>query len=450
MIEVFFDYLSSLEDFLWIAFGFPTILFLGIYFSFKSNFLQIRKLPYVFNLFARFMTVKEEKQGGVHPLKAFFACLGGCVGIGNVVGICTAIQLGGPGALFWIWMTAIAGMILKYTEVYLGMRFRVPNGKGGFQGGPMYYLQKIFKTSFFPKLSCFLLCLYGIEIFQFSVIIESVTTNFGQDIYLSSAILILLVIFATSGGVRRVGEISSAIIPLFVVLYVGMGLWVLWQNLAAIPEVLQSIFVHAFSPHAAAGGFLGSSMILTASHGIRRGCYTGDVGVGYASVIHSESSVQEPEVQAGLAFLDVFFDTFIICTTSVMIILATGMWNQNIETSILVQTVLGMYFPYMEYFMPFFLFLLGYTTINAYFCVGLNCADFINKKYGRKIYYFFSIILFVLFSFVSPYNAQVMMSFVNLALLLLNGYGMMALRKEISFDLENKSIKNLSASPTDY
>jgi AGCS family alanine or glycine:cation symporter len=436
MLTGFTEQLDLIENLLWTYLGVPIVILLGLYLSIKSNFFQIRHLPTVFKTFFGFLRVRSSKeQRGVHPLKAFFAAVGGCVGIGNIVGICTAVQLGGPGALFWIWMTALAGMILKYSEVYLGLRHRVPNGKGGYNGGPMFFLARAFKQSWIPQLVCLLLCIYGVEVYQFSVISTSITTNLGLNSYLVIAVLLVLVIFAGSGGVRRVGSISSKSLPIFVFVYVGMGIWVLINNMAVLPGVFKEIFVSAFTGHAAVGGFAGAGLIATMSHGIRRGCYTGDIGVGYASVIHSESSVQVPEKQAALAIFDIFLDTFIVCTTSLFLILATGIWQEPMEAGMLVQTALGQYFPYMHFFMPLFLFMLGYNTINAYFCVGLKCADHLSPRWGRTIYYAYAVLALLIFSFMGTVQAQMVMAIAGVSLLIINGIGIFLLRHEISFDL---------------
>lgn len=432
--------LEMAEELLWSYFGVPIVMILGLYLTYKSNFIQIRKLPFVFKTFFGYMKPREQCEKGVHPLKAFFAAVGGCVGIGNIVGICTAVQLGGPGALFWIWVTALAGMILKYSEVYLGLRYRVTNENGGYNGGPMYFLKKVFKGSWVPKLVCVLLCIYGVEVYQFSVITHSVSTNWGVNSYLVIGTLLVLVIFAGSGGVKRVGTISSMTLPLFILVYVGMGSWVLVNNITVLPEVFMQVITSAFTGHAAVGGFVGAGVMAAMSHGIRRGCYTGDVGVGYASVIHSESSVQQPEKQAVLAIFDIFLDTFIICTTSILLVLTTQLWHEPIEAGLLVQTALGQYFPYMEVFMPVFLFLLGYNTINAYFCVGLKCADHLAPRYGRAIYYAYAVTALLIFSFMGTSQAQTVMAIAGVSLLIINGYGIFRLRHEISFDFDNEIV----------
>ncbi len=437
-------HLDLVESFLWTYFGVPVVVLLGIYLTVKSNFFQIRQFPLVFKTFFGFFKFSNLGQGGVHPLKAFFAAVGGCVGIGNIVGICTAVQLGGPGALFWIWMTALMGMILKYSEVYLGLRFRVSDGKGGYNGGPMYFLAKAFNKTWIPNLICLLLCVYGVEVYQFSVISTSISSNLGVNSYLVIATLLVLVIFAGSGGVQRVGSISSKSLPLFILIYVGMGIWVLAHNITLIPGVLKLVFTSAFTGHAAVGGFVGAGLMSTISYGIRRGCYTGDIGVGYASVIHSESSARIPEKQAALAVFDIFLDTFIVCTTSLFLILTTGVWQEPMEAGLMVQTALASYFPYMNYFMPVFLFMLGYNTINAYFCVGLKCADYLSPRFGRTLYYVYAVGALLLFSFIGTNQAQSAMAIAGVSLLIINGYGIFCLRHEISFNLSGEEIKELA------
>lgn len=437
MLEQFFSSTETFENILWGYICFPALMLLGLYLSFQSGFVQFRKFPRVIKTFIGFLKVSENSKDGVHPLKAFFACVGGCVGVGNIVGICTAVQIGGPGALFWIWVTTIFGMTIKYAEVYLGVRYRVQNAQGGYNGGPMYFLRHVFKTPWIPSIVSIMLCVYGVEVYQFSIVTNSIVVNFGINQYVVIATLLILVIFAGAGGVRRVGSISAAIIPVFVIIYVGMGLWVLLNNITAIPTVLADVFNSAFSGTAAVGGFTGSTLMMTISQGVRRGCYTGDLGIGYASVIHSESSARIPEKQASLVIFDLFLDTFIICTSSLLVILTTGVWNQPMEASLLVQTALKEYFPYMNFFMPFFLFLLGYSTINAYFCVGLKCADYLSPKYGRNLYYLYAVVALLVFSFVDSIRAQTAMQIAGGLLLVLNCYGMFRLRREISFNLDS-------------
>lgn len=432
-----FQYLDLFENFLWGYLCVPILIFVGITLTIQSRLIQIFKLPHIIKLFLALLKVREHGERGIHPLKAFFASIGGCVGIGNIAGICTAVQIGGPGGLFWLWITAILGMMIKYSEVFLGVSHRIPNNQGGYNGGPMYFLQRITKTMWLPNIICVLLCVYGVEVYQFSVVTNSIVHNWELNKFVVIFALLTLVIFAGIGGIRRVANISSTIIPFFVFIYIGMGLWVFVNNIGVIPKVFELVFSNAFTGSAALGGFVGSTLMMTISQGVRRGCYTGDLGVGYASVIHSESSMKVPQEQASLAIFDIFLDTFIICTTSLMLILVTDVWHEPISSSLMVQTALSQYFPYMNLFMPFFLFLLGYNTINAYFCVGLKCADFLSPRFGRRVYFGYAVISLVFFSFIGVNEAQTIMTIANGLLLIINCYGIYRLRHEISFNLSD-------------
>lgn len=445
MTDLLSNLILDIENYLWAYAGVPAVILLGIVLTVQSRFAQIRNLPAAVKVFASFFKSDCPSNKGVPPLKAFFACIGGSVGVGNVVGVCTAVQIGGPGALFWIWVTAFAGAIVKYSEVYLGLRYRISDDQGGYAGGPMYYLRRAVDKPWVSGLVCVLLCLYGVEIFQFNVVTTSISTNLGLNLYVVVAVFLGLILFAGSGGVRRVGSISSALIPLFVFSYVGMASWVLLNHLSDLPGVFADVFSSAFSGHAAFGAFVGSTLISTISQGVRRGCYTGDIGIGYASVIHSQTSVTVPERQALLVIFEIFVDTFFICSSSVAVVLASGVWQEPIHGTMLVQTALSEFFPYMNYFMPFFLFLVGYATINAYFCVGLRCAEFLLPKRGRLLYQLYAIVALVGFSFADSTMAQSVMAIAGGLLLLMNSVGIFLLRKEISFDLS--SVEESSRAP---
>lgn len=427
--------LETLDNILWGYAVLPVLLVVGSYLTYKSGFVQIRNFPRILKSFY-YALVTKHTGTGVHPLKAFFACIGGCMGIGNVVAVCTAAQIGGPGALFWVWVTALLGMILKYSEVYLGILHRVPHGKGGYRGGPMYFLKQAYKKTWMPKLACFLLCIYGVEIYQFSVVTESLSTNLNVNDYGKygiALILLSLIIAVSRRGVNSVGRIASFFIPMFIIVYMTMGIWVIFQNIHVVPTLLRTVMESAFTGHAAVGAFAGSSILIAASQGMRRSCYAGDVAIGYASVIHSETREVSPEKQASLAIIEIFMDSFVICTISVLLVLITGNWKENVEASMLVQNALSNYFPYMHIFMPLFFLVLGFTTIIAYFCAGIKCAEYLSGKVGRKAYYIFASCISLVFVCFQPSHALTMMSINAGLLLLINLYGIYKLRDQIGF-----------------
>jgi AGCS family alanine or glycine:cation symporter len=430
-----FQFLEQLNEFIWGYVAFVLILLIGINFSFRSHFFQIRRFGAIFSSFFSFFK-NQRKSRGVHPLKIFFAAIGGCIGIGNIVGIVTAVQIGGPGALFWTWIAGLAGMLIQYAEAYLGMKYRVQNTQGSYDGGPMYFLPHAFKGKWIGPLICLLLCIYGVEIFMFNVMADSISTNWNLNSYLVVGVLMVAILVVASGGINRVGEVCSGLIPLFILLYVFMSLWVIFQHMSELPAIFRSIFEGAFTPQAAKGAFAGSSVMLAISMGLSRGAYSGDIGVGYTSVIYAETSTQKIEKQAAMTIIGTFLDTFVICTLSILVVLATGYWHSNTDVALMVQESLAQHFPYMHIFMPVFLFLLGYSTILAYFVVGAKCAKFISKKWGPTLYYFYASIALPLFAFVDATHAFVIMSLAGACLLILNLTGIFLLRKEVHFGLD--------------
>jgi AGCS family alanine or glycine:cation symporter len=271
---------------------------------------------------------------------------------------------------------------------------------------------------------------------MFNVMADSFSTNWNLNEYLVVFSLLAAIFIVATGGINRVGEVCSALIPLFIAIYMAMAFWVLFQHASELPATLLSIFEGAFTPAAAIGGFAGSTVMTTISMGLSRGAYSGDIGIGYNAVIYAESSTKQFGKQASMTIIGIFLDTFIICTLSILIVLTTGHWHTGMDVTIMVQEGLGLYFPYMHIFMPLFLFLLGYTTILAYFVVGVKCAKFISKKWGPRLYYAYAAIALPLFAFVDPSQAFVIMSLSGAGLLVLNVIGIFLLRKQVHFNLD--------------
>lgn len=437
-----FDYLTRLDSFFWGYIAFLLIVLLGCSLTVKARFFQIRAFPSIVKTFFHFLTKSSSDARGVHPLKAFFASVGGMIGIGNVVGIVTAVQIGGPGALFWVWVAALIGTIIKYSEIYLGLKHRVANDRGGYDGGPMYFLRSAFSNRWIPIGISFLLCIYGVEIYQFAVITESLTTNFDLNRYAVICTLLLLILYASAGGIPRIGKICSWIMPFFMSLYISMSLWIIFQEISIVPGILKNVFISAFTGHAAVGGFAGSSVLLAIQHGVSRAAYSADIGIGYDSIIQSESNTVFPERQARLAVLGVCIDN-LVCTMSILVVLVSGIWKsaEQIEGSQLVQTALSQYFPFMHLFMPIFLFIVGYTTMIAYFCVGIKCARFLYPKYGSQLYTVYGVIALLFFSFFDQTQALLVMSLAGALLLITNLTGIFILRHQIIFASESEAGK---------
>lgn len=434
MFSSFFDFFTEVDSLFWSYVAFVLISILGGYLTLSARFFQIRTFPKIVATFFHCLWHREANERGVHPLRAFFASVGGMIGIGNVVGIVTAVQIGGPGALLWVWVAMVFGTIIKYAEIFLGLKHRVANDRGGYDGGPIYFLQGAFKARWVTTFVAVLLCIYGVEIYQFKVITESVTSNWDVEPWMVIGALLVSILYASIGGVSRIGKFCSMIMPIFLVAYLGMGLWVLYIEHGQIVEVLSLVMQSAFSGTAPIGGFAGSSMLLAIQHGISRAAYSADIGIGYDSIIQSESKSVHPERQARLAVLGVCVDN-IICTMSILLVLVTGVWKSlvPIQGSHLVQTALSGHFSFMPLFMPLFFLILGFTTVIAYFTVGIKCARFLHPRYGTAIYLVYAVSAWLLFSFFDQSVALLVMSLSGALLLITNLLGIFRLRKQIEF-----------------
>lgn len=440
MFQFFFSSLAALDQVFWSYIAFVLIMVLGTFLTIKMRFFQILAFPSIVKTFFDFFKEKAASVKGVHPLKVFFASVGGMIGIGNVVGIITALQIGGPGALFWVWMAALIGAIIKYFEIILGLKYRVPNDRGSYDGGPIYFLKAAFNKRWIPISVALLLCIYGVEVYQFSVITDSISSNWNLNRYGVMGLLLVLILYAGMGGIKRIGKICSTIMPFFIITYICMSLWVILHQVHLLPGIFITIVKSAFTGHAAVGGFVGSSAILAVQHGISRAAYSADLGIGYDSIIQSESSTVYPEKQAKLAIFGVFIDN-LICTMSILVALISGLWVSSppMDASEVIQTALSRYFPSMHLFMPLFFLVVGYTTLIAYFCVGLKCARFLAPRYGEKLYFAYAALAFVFFSFFDQTQALLVMSLSGALLLSFNLLGIFRLHREV---LPAKSLAN--------
>lgn len=436
MLSSIFSFLDRADDLFWVYGGVPTLMLVGIYFTLISKGFQLTKFPLVLKNFYKIIFDTSADKHGIRPLYVFFASIGGCIGIGNVVGVCTAVQYGGPGAVFWMWVAGFFGMLVKYAEIYLGMKYRISDNKGGYVGGPIIYLQQLPGGKWLANIVAFLLCIYGLEVYIFRTITDSAIEGWGVYPPVAIFTLIALVILVGEGGINLVGKVSSRVLPAFLTAFVFMSLFVFIVNIQQFPAMLYSIFSSAFSSHAAIGAFAGCSVILTLSQGVRRACYTGDLGVGYASIIHSQTSEIDPSREASMGIMAIFLDTFVICSLSLFLILLTGTWHSGVHEKMMVAKALSIYFPFVQVLWPFFIFLLGYTSLTSFYAVGKNAASFLFGLKGEKIYPFIATILFIIFPYFGDMShAMIFMSITGALLLMFNVYGIIRLSDKIKFNL---------------
>jgi AGCS family alanine or glycine:cation symporter len=434
-MDIVFGFIESINDLYWNYLGWALILLVGLYLTIISKGLQFRVL------FGFYKTIKEiyreagdKNIEGIHPFKLYFASVGGSVGLGNIVMISTAIMIGGPGSIFWIILASLSGMLLKYAEIYLGVKYRIKNPASGFNGGPMYFLQKAFRPKIFAYLFSFLLCLYGVEIANFLVIVDRFEHSFEFNRYVIIFCFLAIVLYSSIGGVKRLANICSIVMPFFMGGYIILAIYVISCNAGLLPGFFKTVLTSAFTGHAQMGGFAGSTVVLSAYLGISKTIYSGDIGIGYDSIMQSETRVINPKSQAKLAIYALFTDTLICILTNTLVGVTGGWYKLNhLEPSDVVPQLLSNYIPHSDFFMTLLLFFAGYTTIIAYLAAGTKCAQFISPKYGKTIYLIYAIFAFIFFCSFSQTNVTIIMELLSGLLVLLNICGILKLKKEINF-----------------
>jgi AGCS family alanine or glycine:cation symporter len=444
MIDLFLSIVEYLDDFFWSFIGAPFLVLLGIYFSNNARWFQITKFNKIIDIFVSFFKNAKSSSNsdprGIKPLEAFFASLGGMVGIGNLIGVCSAVQIGGPGAVFWMWVTGFLSMILKYAEIYLGVKYRIKNADNSYDGGPMVFIKKIGSSylwqKFLPAMFCILLCMYGVEIYVFKIITNTVANGWGFNLFIVQILLLGVIFFIGDGGIARVGKISSILVPFFIIAYIVLGSYVFILNIDKLIPTLKLIFNSAFTGHAALGGFAGSTIIASVSQGVKRACYTGDIGIGYAAIIHSESEEAVPARQASLGITGIFFDTFIVCSFSVLLILITGSWLDGVDESQVVAHSLSPYFPSIYKIWPLFVLLVGYSSLSAFFATGRKVAIYLSPKNGAKYFNIYAFAAFSFFSYMATERQCLsVMSVVGIGLLIINLIAMYKLKDHVKYDI---------------
>lgn len=437
MIEQIFSLLSMVDEAYWTYVGFFLIVIAGVYFTYKSGLYQIRVVSSLPSTIKALAAYSKKSMPGVSPIQLYFASIGGMIGLGNIVAVMTTILIGGPGALFWLWVAAFAGMIIKYSEIYLGIRYRQANNKNGYDGGPMFTIPAAFKGKFgiiLAHIAALLLCIYGVEILQFTIIVDTIHDHFSISRELIIGLFILFILYIGLGGIKRLSRLCSFLMPLFIVLYVGMCLWVIFLNIGMLPEFFMTVFKSAFAGHAAIGGFAGSTILMAAQHGAARAVYSGDIAIGFDSIIQSETKTSNLHYQARMAIVASLTDT-LICTLSVMIVYLTGLWTAATpyKLSEYASRALSMHIPHSEYLIMVVILLAGFTTIQAYFAVGLKAAKFLSVRYGQVIYFLYAIFAFWFFAHFDQTKVLSIMGLSAGLLMLINIAAILRLRKEISF-----------------
>jgi len=332
--------IATLSGWVW---GPPMLVLLvgtGLYLTVILRGLQFRALPHALRLIWH----KElSGEGDISHFAALMTALAATVGIGNIVGVATAISLGGPGAVFWMWMTGFVGMATKYAEAVLAVKYR-EKGEHGMRGGPMYYLAN---GAGLPKLAWFFalftaLATFGIgNMTQANAVATIFQSTFGIEPWLTGTVLTLLTGLVILGGIKSIGRFTSLLVPFMILGYIGASLVVLALNFAEIPHALGLIFYHAFNPAAASGGFAGAMVAASIRYGIARGVFSNESGLGSAPIAAAAARTQDPVKQALVSMTQTFIDTLVVCTMTALVILTSHAWLDGVAPGQLTSASFG-------------------------------------------------------------------------------------------------------------
>ena len=451
---MFFDTIAAINkvvnDFVWGVPAMVCIIGVGLLLSVRTGFLQIHKFPFALKTtIGRMFHKKEASDGAMTPFQAVCTALAGTVGTGNIAGVAGAIAIGGPGAVFWMWCSALLGMCTKYAEVTLAVHYRERSATGEWIGGPMYYIKNglgkrwqwlAILYALFGTLTVFgtgnatqvntITTAINTALTQFHLVSDAFVPTLNLIIGIFCAMLVAMVLL---GGIKRIGSVSEKLVPFMALFYVVLGIGVVLLNVQRLPGVLQSIFEGAFNPAAFTGGIIGS-LFASMQKGVSRGIFSNEAGLGTGSIAHACADTQKPVTQGMFGIFEVFADTIIICTLTALVILCSGTpvtYGVAAGAELTISGFTTTYGSWSSIFTAVALCCFAFSTIIGWGLYGSRFVQFLfrSNKVVRPflvIYSFVSILgatldLGLLWDIADTFNG--LMSILNLiALLLLSGW----------------------------
>ncbi len=409
-MEVFSAVIKTIDDFIWGPYLLiPLLLGTGCYLMIGLRFMPLFRLPLAFRAMWRGRRHGEEEEGELSPFNALMTSMAATVGTGNIVGVATAILTGGPGAIFWMWCTALVGMATKFSEATLAVKYREVTPNGSYVGGPMYYIRKglgekwrwlATAFAFFGAVACF-----GIgNLTQSNSIAKNISQTFGLHDAVTAVILFVLVGVVLLGGVKRIGQVAGKLVPFMALFYIGLGLLIIALHWQKVPGVFDLIFSHAFSPMSAVGGFAGVLVKDAIQLGVSRGLFSNEAGLGSAPIAHATAITKHPVRQGFLGMLDPFLDTIVICSITAIVILLSDQWLLPMPKSDAAATLTSMTFGAVlpgvgHYAVTIGIILFAFSTILGWSVYGERCAIYL---FGHKA----TVPFRILFTLIVPLGAM--------------------------------------------
>lgn len=322
---------SWLNGYVW---GWPMIVLLlgtGLLLTVLTGAVQFRYLGFALReVLGKLTQKKSAEPGSVSPFQAVATALASTVGVGNIAGVATAISIGGPGSLFWLWVSGLLGMCTKFAEIVIAMHYREPDASGTMRGGAMYTLKRGLGLPWLGAVFAGLVSLaaFGIgNMVQANSVADSLRASFGVDPSVTGVVMALVAGVVILGGIRRIGEVTEILVPFMALLYLGGGFIILLRFAGAVPGAIALVFESAFSGAAATGGFAGAGVMMALRYGVARGLFSNEAGLGSAPMVHAAARTDHPVRQGLYGIFEVFVDTILVCTITGLAILATGVWS---------------------------------------------------------------------------------------------------------------------------
>ncbi|WP_439239892.1 MULTISPECIES: alanine/glycine:cation symporter family protein [unclassified Lonepinella] len=412
------DFLSSIDSFIW---GPPLLILLagtGLYLTLRLGFIQIVQLPRALG----YMFKREKGNGQAGDVSAFAAlctALSATIGTGNIVGVATAIQTGGPGAMFWMWLVALLGMATKYAEGLLAVKYRVRDKNGFMAGGPMYYIERGLGLKWLAKLFAIfgvLVAFFGIGTFpQINAITHAMQDSFNVPVGITAAVVTALVAAIILGGVKRIAKASTLIVPFMAILYVLTSLVILLLNADKIPAAISLIIQSAFNPQAAIGGALGLTVMKAIQAGVARGIFSNEAGLGSAPIAAAAAQTKEPVRQGLISMTGTFLDTIIVCSMTGLVLVITGVWNGPTEGAAATNLAFaqGLGSSIGATIVTIGLLFFAFTTILGWCYYGERCFVYLFDIRGIKVYRAIFIMLVACGAFIELKTIWILADIVN-------------------------------------
>lgn len=415
MLETIESINNVVNNFIWGVPAMICIIGVGLVLSFRTRFLQIRKFPYAMKVtIGRMFRKKQAADGAMTPFQAVCTALAATVGTGNIAGVAGAIAIGGPGAVFWMWISALLGMCTKFSEVTLAVHFREKNDKGEFVGGPMYYIKNGLKKHW--HWLAYLFAAFGVitvfgtgnatqvntittaidsALFNYGIISKDSASTINLVIGIVLAVLLALILL---GGIKRIVQVTEKLVPFMALFYVVLALGVVILNINHVPAVFKEIVEGAFSPASVTGGVVGS-FFMSMKKGVSRGIFSNEAGLGTGSIAHACADTRKPVKQGFFGIFEVFVDTIVICTLTALVILCSEVpitYGQAAGAELTISGFTATYGNWVSLFTAVAMCCFAFSTIIGWGLYGARCIEFLfGTKVNKPFMFVYSLVAIV-------------------------------------------------------